>query len=145
MLFDNNGFNDQDMLDLSFFNIDISKIGEDSNKLYDKKEGFLRGNMFKKEYLPYRNYKYAKIEPKTRAEEITLKLYELDFTINDLNLYLDIHPQDKEMFDLYKKYIREYDEVKKEYIRVVGPLCLTDVTSSYNEWLDKWPWEGDKK
>lgn len=143
MLFDNDSFKNYDMLDLSFFNIQTDKLNEMPKRLYDKKEGFLKGNMFKNEFDPYRNYEVQKIIPKNRTEEVELKLYELDFAINDLNLYLDIHPDDHEIYHLFKKYIKEYDEVKREYDKMVGPLCLTDVTSSSYNWLEEWPWEGE--
>lgn len=143
MLFENNSFKDYE-IDLSLFgfpkNMNEFK-NEKSDKLYDLKEGFLKGNMFVNEYEPYKNYKFGIITPKTKKEEIELKIFELDFAINDLNLYLDLHPDDYKMFETFKKYIKEYNKVKEEYIDLVGPLCLTDVTSNNYNWLKTFPWE----
>ncbi len=140
MLFENNNFNDNYTMDLTFLNIPLN---DDKNvsKLYSAKEGFLKGNMFKDEFDPYKNYSIATIVPKNSKEEVELKIMELDFAINDLNLYLDLHPEDKEMFDLFKKYIKEVNRYKEEYINMVGPLCITDVTGSNYNWLASWPWE----
>ncbi len=142
MLFETNDFNDNYGMDLTFLNIPMPSQGEKTtNKLYSAKEGFLRGNMFKDEFDPYKNYSIATIVPKNTKEEVELKIMELDFAINDLNLYLDLHPEDKEMFDLFKKYIAEANRYKEEYINMVGPLCITDVTGKNYNWLASWPWE----
>ena len=142
MLFETNDYNDNYGLDLSFFNIPMNEMSEKKDtKLYNSKEGFLKGNMFKDEFDPYKNYPVATIMPKNKKEEIALKIYELDFAINDLNLYLDLHPEDQEMFNLFKKYVKEANRYKEEYINLVGPLCLTDVTSTSYNWLNDWPWE----
>ena len=39
----------------------------------------------------------------TRAEQIR-KIQELCFACVDLNLYLDIHPDDEKTYELFKKY-----------------------------------------
>ena len=141
MLFETNNFNDNYGLDLSFFNLSMNDSDKSLNNLYEPYEGFIRGNMFKDEYKPYKNYEVAKIMAKDNKEQLLLKIFALDFAINDLNLYLDLHPQDKEMFDLFKKYIKESNRYKEEYVNLVGPLCLTDVTSNSYSWLNTWPWE----
>ncbi len=139
MLFENNNFDDNFGLDLSFFNLDLDS--KKNPKLYDVKEGFLKGNMFKNEFEPYKNYPVATIVPKNKKEELELKIYELDFAINDLNLYLDLHPEDMEMFNLFKKYIKDANRYKEEYLNEIGPICLTDVTSKTYDWPNTWPWE----
>lgn len=143
MLFENNNFDDNYGIDLTFLNIPINSMNDkNNNDLYDAREGFLKGNMFKDEYLPYKNYAIMQIVPKDKKEELELKIYELDFAINDLNLHLDLHPDDKEMFDLFKHYIKKANSYKEEYINLVGPICLTDVTGNNYNWLSSWPWEG---
>ena len=142
MLFETNNFDDNYGMDLAFLNMTMnSKESKNPHNLYDAKEGFLKGNMFKDEFDPYKNYSIATFIPKNKKEEIELKIMELDFAINDLNLYLDLHPEDKDMFALFKKYIKEANRYKEEYINMVGPLCITDVTSNSYNWLSDWPWE----
>ncbi|MDE5539322.1 MAG: spore coat protein CotJB [Bacilli bacterium] len=64
------------------------------------------------------------------------------FAINDLNLYLDLHPDDKEMFETFKKYVKEKEKLCKEYEKNYGPLEITDTTGSKYNWIDSpWPWD----
>ena len=144
MLFEFNNLNDNNDIDLTYLNIPLNNSMDNTtsnNKLYSTKEGFLKGNMFKDEYDPYKNYAIATINPSNSKEELALKIYELDFALNDLNLYLDLHPEDTTMFDTFKKNIKELNRLKEQYIDAYGPLCLTDVTGSNYSWLNKFPWE----
>ena len=87
MLFDDNlGFMAYNL----YPNMMNNKNTTNSNDLVSVDEGFFRGNMFKNEYKPYKNYTYKKIVPKTKKEELLLEIMELSFVINDLNLYLDL-------------------------------------------------------
>lgn len=136
MLFENNDFD----INMSFFMPDVD-FNRD-NKILDPMEGFLRGNMFKDEYLPYKNLTYFKLTPKTEKEKMLYKIMALSFAINDLNLYLDLHPDKKEVFDLFKKYVAEKEKLSKEYERIYGPLKITGTTGSKYNWIDSpWPWE----
>ena len=57
MLFDDNEFD----INMAFFMPDI-KLNRDK-KILNPEEGFLRGNMFKDEYKPYKNLTYFKLNP----------------------------------------------------------------------------------
>ena len=105
-------------------------------------EGFLRGNMFKDEYQPYKNLTYFKLNPTCEREKALYKLMALAFAINDLNLYLDLHPSEAKMFDVFKKYIKEYENTCKEYEEAYGPLKITATTGAKYNWLNSpWPWD----
>ena len=136
MLFEDNNFD----VNMSIFMPDVD-FNRESNIL-DPMEGFLRGNMFRNEYEPYKNLTYYKLNPNTEKEKMLLKIVALSFAINDLNLYLDLHPDNKEVFNLFKKYIDEKKELKNEYQKKYGPLEVTgDKGMKYN-WLDSpWPWD----
>lgn len=142
MLFETNNY-DNSGIDLTYLNIPLkTNMHSFSNKpLYDVKEGFLKGNMFKDEFDPYKNYAIATIIPKDKKEELELKLYEYDFAINDLNLYLDLHPENIDMFNKFKSFVNEFEKLKKEYVDLIGPLNITDTTSSSYNWVNTWPWE----
>lgn len=115
------------------------------NDLYSPEEGLLRGNMFPSLYKPYKNYNLLKIISKNEKESLLLKIYALDFAINDLNLYLDIYPQDQEKYLLFKEYTLENEKLKKEYEMKFGPLCLTDVYAMQYVWYkNPWPWENEE-
>lgn len=136
MLFENNDFD----LNMAIFMPDVN-FSRDV-KLLDPMEGFLRGNMFKVEYLPYKNLTYFKLSPSDEKERDLLKIMALDFAVNDLNLYLDLHPDDKFVFEKFKKYVEELKKLSKEYAKVYGPLELTQTKGNKYDWLDcPWPWD----
>lgn len=107
--------------------------------LFSAKEGFLHGNMFKDEYVPYKNYNISRLESSTDKGNLLLKIYEYDFAINDLSLYLDLHPEDNKVYELFKKYTEEERALVDTYEKLYGPLELDD--SPYNNYMwDKGPW-----
>lgn len=136
MLFEDNNFD----INMTLFMPDVD-FKRESNILTPM-EGFLRGNMFKNEYEPYKNLTYLSLKPTTEKEKMLYKIMALSFAINDLNLYLDLHPDNKEVFDLFKKYIEEKKSLCKEYVRIYGPLEIDETTGSKYNWLDSpWPWD----
>ena len=74
------------------------------------------------------------------------KVFNPDFAINELALYLDTHRQDREALELYRSYQKMYRACMEEYKRSHGPMthmCVSD-SESY-DWLDDpWPWEISK-
>lgn len=114
-----------------------------NSDLVSVSEGFMRGNMFKNEYKPYKNYTYKKIVPKTKKEELLLEIMELSFAINDLNLYLDLNPDDREMLEKFNKLVLASNQKEMEYVKSYGALEVMDSNSiSSFEWIkNPWPWE----
>ncbi len=140
MLFDNTDFN----YEVSFFKIPGSDFSNETRteKFLPAKEGFLRGNLMKDEYVPYKNLTYFKLKPENEREALLLKLMANTFAIIDLNLYLDLHPEDLNAFDLFKKYEKEKQEVENVYIEKYGPVLVTETTGSTFNWIDNpWPWD----
>lgn len=138
MLFDNNDFD----VNMTFFIPDL-KINRESKTL-EPMEGFLRGNIFRDEYVPYKNLTFLKLNPKTEREKLLNKVMALSFAINDLNLYLDLHPEDKELFGLFKNYINEYEKLSKDYERIYGPLEITETKGNKYNWnYSPWPWDNE--
>jgi len=146
MLFDKDGFymiaSTKDDYD---FAIDIMPISEGMSgtkeNLYDPKEGLRRGNLFPKLYDPYMNYEPREIKVRTEREKCLLEIQRLDFAINDLNLYLDIYPNDREAYRLFSKYVEECKMKKENYKRIYGPLMLDEITDDYEWGTGVWPWE----
>ncbi len=150
MLFENNDF-DFDLLNLSGLNLDTSQMifnnqnyynDMNSNKLYSSKEGFLRGNMWVNEYVPYKGMNYMNLVPTCEREALLYKIMEIDFAINDLNLYLDLHPEDYEVYNQFKKYVTECIRLKDDYSKKYGPLSLEETTKEKYNWINNpWPWD----
>lgn len=136
MLFDDN---------LGFFGFTIPsnmKLETNSN-LASVKEGFAKGNMFNDLYDPYKNYRYQKLTANNKQEELLLEIMVLSFAINDLNLYLDLHPTDESMLRKFKDLTEKAYSKEMEYVKCYGPLEVMDSESlSKFEWINNpWPWE----
>ena len=135
MLFDNE-------LDINMLNT-IMGLNKDTNsKLSNDKVGLQRGNMFNNEYKPYKNLNPKSIIASTEKDELCLKLFECNFAIIDLNLYLDLHPENKDLYELYKDYVKKYEEYKNNYEQKYGSLDITDIKTNYYNWIkNPWPWD----
>lgn len=133
MLFDEN---------IGFFGFKIPNLESDM-ALTSVKDGFLRGNMFKNLYDKYKDYNYGVIVANNKQEEMLLEIMSLSFALNDLNLYLDLHPKDEEMLKKYQELAELSCKKELEYVKCFGPLEATDNNSLKKfEWINNpWPWE----
>lgn len=112
-------------------------------ELYTCNDGFWLGNMFKKEYKGFKNYKPTKIRAKNEKDDLLLRIYELDFAINDLSLYLDLHCDDLDVYKIFRGYVNEYNKLIEKYEIVYGPLELNQSEYQNYEWANGlWPFEG---
>lgn len=76
-------------------------------------------------------------------DAILNRLTVLDFMAVDLALYLDTHPEDKEVIEKYNCIIEEAEEVRYEYEANFGPLCSFRSMSPKCKfkWIEcPWPW-----
>ena len=85
-----------------------------------------------------------------------MQISEIGFALFDLILFLDTHPEDEKAFALYEDYNKKYNELRKDYITLYGPLTAFDVNtgrpcgcneSRYRKYTWTWgegpmPWEG---
>ena len=111
------------------------------NNLYDVYGGFIRGNMFPDLYNTYKINKPYDIRPLNKQAEMLTYIDAYCFAAHDLNLYLDTHPNDKEIFELFKKYSNEASSIIREYEQKYGPLFV-DGSNMPGAWNDSpWPWE----
>ena len=154
MLFELN--NDNYDLNLDYFNLknnnnnkitkyDFKKeINYENKNNIDLENGYYLGNLFVDTYKPYKNYKPKKINAYSERQKMLLKLQELDFILNDLNLYLDINPNDRNIYETFKKTALEYDILKKKYYDKYQVLELcSDTKNKYTWYKNPWPWDGD--
>ena len=117
-----------------------------SNQLATINLALDRGNLFNNLYDPYKNYKYNNLTATNKREELLLNVLRYDFVLTELNLYLDIYPKDRNMINLYNKYLEEKKRACFEYTKNFGPLTLDDQSNNNSwSWLQSpWPWEGTK-
>ena len=115
-----------------------------SNNLYDPYNGFIRGNLFKDLYDPYKLKEPYEIKPMNEQAELLTYIDALGFSMIDLNLYLDIYPNDKKAINLFNQYRKEKESLVNQYESKFGPITLnSDSLNSYPwAWDDMpWPWD----
>ena len=111
------------------------------NNLYDVYGGFIRGNMFPDLYNTYKISKPYDIRPLNEQAEMLTYIDAYCFAAHDLNLYLDVNPNDQEMTELFKKYTAEAGNIINQYEQKYGPLFVDASTTPWT-WNDSpWPWE----
>ena len=114
------------------------------NTVFDPYQGLIRGNLFKNLYNGYKLNKPIEIQPMNEQAELLTYLDAYNFATNDIALYLDIYPNDRDMIELFNKYRKEEEKMLKQYENKYGPLLRnSDANSRYPwAWDDKpWPWE----
>ena len=119
----------------------------DNQNLATPKVALDRGNLFNNLYDPYKNYQYRELRPINKREELLFNVMKYKFVMKELNLYLDTHPQDNTMIDLFNKYATEEKMACNEYEKKYGPLTLDSMYLNDNNWKwneSPWPWEGTR-
>lgn len=115
---------------------------KNNSKVLSPSEALIIGNAFKDSYKSYKDYQPDIIKPKNEMEACLLKVQELCFMINELNLYLDVNPHDMEIYELFKKYVKEYEDELHHFEKLYEPLLLTsDLNNKYEWYKNPWPWE----
>lgn len=136
-------FDNQD-IDVNFYFKKINNEQDTNPMLVDAKTGLERGNLFSKEYLPYKNFVPRKIVPKNDKEKMLLQISEDEFALHDLSLYLDLHPEDTYRYQIFKSYVTRYKDELASYEKIYGPLNVTSVTGDNYEYANNpWPWDND--
>ena len=116
--------------------------GKNNLNLYNPYEGYLKGNAFKDEYKPYKDYKVAKININSEKDELLAGISEYSFMAHDINLYLDIHPNDKEALNKFTEYRNKANELITKYERKYGPMGVNGTKNDVPfAWQNTaWPW-----
>ena len=110
----------------------------DNPERYETRKAFVRGTLFPGLDLPFMGMVNKNEKPVTPLTE----LQTMAFAIQELALYLDTHRDDAEALELYRSYQRMYNEAKKKYEEMCGPLNHMHVGEGAYRWLDDpWPWE----
>ena len=76
-------------------------------------------------------------------QNLLLKLQAENFVLQDINLYLDTHPDCPNGLAYYRKFRELRDQTAAEYERTYGPLSVNGVRNGGNwTWVETpWPWE----
>ena len=137
-------FFDNNMMDNSMMNTP-NNSNNDNMILSDPKTGYSRGNLFSNLYSEYKNYTPRKLSSNDPKTKLWLELSETFFAAHEINLYLDINPDDDSMIQLFNDYRRKANMLKEEYESKYGPICTSSdmMNSSPFPWVNaSFPWEG---
>lgn len=121
-----------------------NQMNYNNPKLYNPYEGFIRGNLFPNLYDGCKDYKPFQINPMNEQAEMLTNIDSLGFATIDLDLYLDINPNDQNAIGLFNQYRKEKEELIKNYELKYGPLLLNSEALNSVPWMwnDRpWPWE----
>lgn len=78
---------------------------------------------------------------KMTRKEMLEKIKAYQFSIIELGLYLDTHPDDKKALCLHREYANILKDLKDKYQKVYGPLTINYPCNKWR-WLEEpWPWE----
>ena len=119
-------------------------VNYQNDNLFNPYQGLIRGNMFKNLYQPYKNERPYEIKPVNEQAKMLTDLDALEFAMIDLNLYLDVNPDDQRAIELYNKYRQENEELLKLYQDRFGPILLNSDSLNNIPWMwdnRPWPWE----
>ena len=107
---------------------------------YESGEALTRGTLFPGLDLPFMNM-INKTGP--YAGTPMGELMALQFVIKELQLYLDTHKDDMDAFKALQDTIALYKEGKAAYVKLYGPLTITDMDQAnrYTWICDPWPWD----
>ncbi len=114
------------------------------SKFYDAYQGFIRGNLEYNTYKNYKNYNTFEVMPINEQAKALTNIDAISFAMLDLNLYLDLHPEDRATIDLYNQYRLQCESMISNYENMYGPLTLMSPTLSQYPWMwnnRPWPWE----
>lgn len=137
MLFDKNGFYKQDN-DLNDLDFTLTILDSKPINIYSLVDGYKKGNMFKD---LYDGYMMDKTDDINSNDNMLLNIQMLEFAINDLNLYLDLYPNDKHVFEIFKSYQEALKKLKNEYSKIYGPIDLSYQSDEYEWSTSPFPWE----
>ncbi len=81
------------------------------------------------------------------CNELRERIRAYQFTLYDLELFMNTHPNDRQAHQLRAIYRDKLCKLIDAYEQHYGTLVMTkaDVEGSWNEWIcDPWPWDNQK-
>lgn len=112
--------------------------------LYGPYEGYVKGNLFRNLYDQYKSYRPMSLAPSSEREEALLNLNQIQFAMHELNLYLDVYPNDANIMRQFVAYRNTYNDLLNQYENRYGALNVNSISlnSVPFGWVNQtWPWE----
>ena len=129
-------------------------------EVFDENEALEKGTIFQELDKPFfvtagENVQKKKdrgiLREKEQREEALLRIQKVSFVIDDVRLYMDTHPTDKQGLALLKDMLKKRKELLKDFASEFYPLTFDCMADIYEEvpasesycWQDgPCPWEG---
>lgn len=114
-----------------------------NNNLFSPYEAYMKGNLYKNLYDVYKDYKPSKLIPNNEEAELLLNLNQICFINQDIRLYLDIFPNDRNMINRYNENNELIKRLTEEYENKYSPLTQTSLSNSemFSWESSNFPWE----
>lgn len=114
--------------------------------LFDPQEAISLGNLFKDLYMSYQGFSNYCLQPENARQQALLEVQMYYFVAHEINLYLDTHPHDEKMIQLYEQYIQKAKQSQNAFEKKYGPLEVQNTQNKIPfEWIQgPWPWEYQK-
>ena len=90
------------------------------------------------------------IRPRTGGNSMNRRqlmdhINQVSFAVDEVKLYLDTHPCDREALAYFREMSRKRNHALKEYAAAYGPLTVDTAEESCTErwnWINEpWPWQ----
>lgn len=117
----------------------------DVSKFNDSFDALIKGCIDSDIYDQYENYVPKQLIFNDTQEGLLHRIQAYYFSLADLTLFLDVHPNNKNALELYNRYVNDLNETKETYINNYGPLTLDSINQNNWQWVKSWPWEGSIK
>ena len=114
----------------------------DVSKFNDSFDALIKGCIDSDIYDQYENYVPKQLIFNDTQEGLLHRIQAYYFSLADLTLFLDVHPNNKNALELYNRYVNDLNETKETYINNYGPLTLDSINQNNWQWVKSWPWEG---
>ncbi|MBS5114853.1 MAG: spore coat protein CotJB [Erysipelotrichaceae bacterium] len=112
--------------------------------LFNPETGFMLGNLFEGLYSPYKGFTNFKLNPCNEKEALHQQMLAFKFAAHELNLFLDMHPDNQNMLSLFHQYNTIYKQLEDKFVSLYHPITVNQVNQHSNEWVwinSPWPWE----
>ncbi len=125
-------------------NMNMNNNMNNSMTLFNVTDAYNNGNLYSNLYSQYKNYKPTILKANNEKEQLLLELSRVAFAAHELNLYLDLYPNDESMLALFNDYRQEANSLLEQYESKYGPLNVSsdNMEKSPFAWENtSWPWE----
>lgn len=125
-------------------NMNMNNNMSNSMTLFNVTDAYNNGNLYSNLYSQYKNYKPTILKANNEKEQLLLELSRVAFAAHELNLYLDLYPNDESMLALFNDYRQEANSLLEQYESKYGPLNVSsdNMEKSPFAWENtSWPWE----